>query len=115
MILYFYTPLRALVLSVLLQVLCLIFLGSLLYFGETVIHKGVGVILTLFFIFLDLFLYNLNLKSLYKFSPVTLSRLSIYNFSTVKYGIHMAGGIAFLIGSSLAIIGIIMGVNRKYV
>lgn len=115
MILYFYTPVRALILSNLLQVQCLIFLGNILYLGEVVMHKGVGAILALFFIFLDLFLYNLNLKNLYKFSPVTLSRLSIYNFSTVKYGIHMTGGLAFLIGSSLAMIMIIIGVNKKYV
>ena len=76
-ILSHFSPLEALVLSVFLEWLCFSLIGFTVYLGNLAEGRIVGTLMGTFWAFYDLIIYNMLSHSYYRFSPVSLARLSL--------------------------------------
>ncbi|MCM1499556.1 MAG: hypothetical protein NC124_13910 [Clostridium sp.] len=94
-IIHLHTPIEAFACSILLQFLCLSWLGMLMYFVNTLTQKAVGTYIALAFVFLDVMLANTSLERFYRYSPVTLAQLSNYSMAVMKYGIDFIYAVKF--------------------
>lgn len=94
-----FAPIMATALSFILQVLCISWMGLLLYVVNRQTRSVAGFYLAVAFVFLDTMLFNTFLESFYPLSPVSLVRLGNYSKAMLQYGVTLEGGISFyLIG-----------------
>lgn len=84
-----YNAMPAIINSFLLEWVCFIWLGLCMYFMNSISKKGLGILIDGLFIFLDAMIYNSWTPQAYRFSPVTLSQLSVYTKGNLYYGISL--------------------------
>lgn len=94
-VIHLYTPTEAFVYSVVLQFLCLSWLGMFMYFVNTVTRKAAGAYAALAFVLLDVMLTNTSQERFFRYSPITLAQLSNYSTAAVKYGIDLVYAVKF--------------------
>lgn len=95
MTIHLYNPVKATLYAMLLQFLCLAWLGLLMYMVNLLVQKSIGMYLALAFIFLDVMLSNTSMERYFKFSPVTMVQLSNYSVATLRYGITIRYALLF--------------------
>ncbi len=89
--------------ALLLETLCIAFVGLSVYVGNRAFQKPVGLWLGSGLVMLDLTVYNMLGDQFYVISPVSLPRLSIYAFN-----IHMPWNSSFAYGYLFLLSGIII-------
>lgn len=99
-----YTPVDALILSLLLEWACILWLGLLIYFGNKVTNKPFGTMTGIFFTLLDICIANDWMDFAYKGSPVSLAQLETYSGYALKWGIDLNYGIRFFAISILLLL-----------
>ncbi len=67
-----YTPLQATIYGLLLEALCILWLGMIVYIGNAYIKHKVGMILAFFYLFMDVTIFNAMPRSVYRWSPLSL-------------------------------------------
>ena len=90
-----YMPVNALLLSLVLEWACVLWLGLLIYFGNKVTNKPLGTRAGIFFTLLDICIENDWMDFAYKVSPVSLAQLETYSGYALKWGIDLNYGIHF--------------------
>lgn len=90
-----YTPVQAVADSFGLQILCLGWLGLLMYFFNSKTKTMSGLYVAMIFVFLDIMLSNTFMEKLYPFSPVTLVQLRSYSIDYLKYGVTTGKSLVF--------------------
>ncbi|MDE7022272.1 MAG: hypothetical protein K2P23_15420, partial [Lachnospiraceae bacterium] len=85
-----YEPAYALVISILLEFSCILFIGLLIYFGNKITAKSAGTFAGALIAVLDICVSNDWLDWAYGFSPVSLTQLELYNGFAPKWGINLA-------------------------
>lgn len=94
-IMHLNTPLMAFLKSVVLQFLCLCWIGMMIYVINLLIRKSVGNYFAIAIILLDTMLSNTSNEQLFRFSPITLVQLSNYSVGYAKYGISYSNSVLF--------------------
>lgn len=85
-IIYGYTPIQAMLLSILLEILCFVFLGLIMLLTNVLLKKSkAGLYVALCFAFADFFVYNDIGDKAVRFSPISMTRLSILDSSHTSY------------------------------
>ena len=91
-----FPPMKASLYAVLLEWLCISFLGVLMYILNDITGKKIGGIAAAGCIFLDLWLYNANVLWLSRYSPVTMAQLRYYNGDYARYGLTLSYAFGYL-------------------
>lgn len=99
-----YAPANVLLISILLEWACVVWLGLLIYFGNKITGKSLGTIVGIFFTLLDICIANDWLDSAYRFSPVSLAQINRYSGYALKYKINLAYGVRFFVFGILVLI-----------
>lgn len=92
-----YTPVNALLVSLLLEFGCILWIGLLIYFGNQMTNKSVGTILGMFFTVLDICIANDWIDFAYGFSPASLAQIETYSGYALKYHIDVIYGVRFFV------------------
>lgn len=109
-----YMPVNALLLSLLLEWTCILWLGLLIYFGNKVTNKPLGTMAGIFFTLLDICIANDWMDFAYKGSPVSLAQLETYSGYALKWGIDLNYGIHFFaIGIVLLLVMCLISNNEN--
>ncbi len=106
-----YEAKEALLLSMILEWVCMIWVTLCAHLFSSFVKKGVGILVAGLFIFLDTMIYNSWAPWVYRFSPVTLAELSYYTKSNMAYGINFKYSIGFFI---ISICGFILLIIYGY-
>lgn len=99
-----YAPVNVLLISILLEWACVVWLGLLIYLGNKMTGKSLGTIAGIFFTLLDICIANDWLDSAYHFSPVSLAQINRYSGYALKYKINLAYGVRFFVFGILVLI-----------
>lgn len=91
-------PKAAFWVSILLEWLCLSWLGMLVYLMHALIRKGSGLIAAGLLIFADIMIYNDGSPWMYGYSPVTMSHIGVYFRENVRNGVVLSHALEFYIG-----------------
>lgn len=94
-ILHMNSPVAAFAKSVVLQFLCLCWLGLMIYTVNFFTKKYFGNYLAIALILLDTLLANTSNERFYRFSPITLVQLGNYSMGSAKYGICFGNSVIF--------------------
>lgn len=98
-----YTPLLALVISVILEFCSVLWLGLVIYWGNKITGKGVGTVIGIILSVLDVCIANDWMGYAYKFSPMSLSQLELYYGYAAKWGLNLGYTFRFF---SITLIGL---------
>lgn len=103
-------PAEALVLSGILEWLCFSLMGLIVYFGNSIDGKATGTLMSAFFAFYDLIIYNMLGNRYYKISPVSLARLSLVYEGA---GITLDYALLALMAAGVAAVGLCYLIERR--
>lgn len=98
-----YTPLLALVISIILEFCSVLWLGLVIYWGNKITGKGVGTVIGIILSVLDVCIANDWMGYAYKFSPMSLSQLELYYGYAAKWGLNLGYTFRFF---SITLIGL---------
>ena len=87
-IFYNHTALEAMGLSMLLTWLAVVFIGLLMYALNTLVHKAAGSMVACGTIVLNYFIYNFLPSSIYAYSPMSLSNLSLLDSGLITVNLN---------------------------
>ena len=90
-----FTAGKACVLAIFLEILCIVWIGLLMYFVNDLLGKKTGMILAFIYMFLDAMISNVMSAGVYRFSPIVLSQLSYYNGDMARNGVTMKYALCF--------------------
>ena len=107
-----YMPIEATAKTIFLCTLLLWFIGMLVFALNYLLKNQVGVLLAAMIIFGDLAIYNFFSDSLYRFSPVSLMKLSVIT-GVNQWNPTFLYATSVLIGGSLILMAIVM-VSAKF-
>lgn len=109
-----FTPIKATLISFILELLCFLWIGFLIYLLNLLTNKAIGVIVSGIFVLLDIMIYNSWVDSAYIISPVTLAELSTFTKVNIKYGLTLPYAFTFFItGIILFIVASFIIIRRK--
>lgn len=112
-ILSHYSPMNAVVVSILLEWACIVWIGLLIYFGNKITNKSMGVIAGAFMTLLDVCVANDWVDWAYGFSPVSLAQVETYSGYALKYGIDLNYGVKFFVVGIILLIALCILSNDK--
>lgn len=92
-----YAPVDALLISILLEWACIVWIGLLIYFGNKMTGRSFGTIAGVLFTLLDICIANDWLDSAYGFSPASLAQINLYSGYAMKYGINLGYSVRFFV------------------
>lgn len=107
-----YTPVKAVVISIILEWICFIWIGLFIYVGNKVTGKYVGTLGGIFFTLLDVCIKNDWLEWAYGFSPISLAQISTYSGYALKYRINSTYGICFFVLGNLFLAFVTVKINE---
>ncbi len=90
-----YTPVYALFISMILELLCIICVGLIVYLGNKLSGRSVGTFLGAMVSVLDICISNDWLAWAYRFSPSSLAQLELFNGYAVKWGVNLVYSLRF--------------------
>lgn len=99
-----FSPLAALGLSIALETLCVFLLGLLVYLGNRLFRRPVGLWASGALVMLDITIYNILTSSWYRYSPLGLARLGMYQSLPFSDGFRYFALTSFVIIASLILI-----------
>lgn len=108
-----YTPVQAMIYSMCLEALCILWLGMLVYIGNAFVRHRAGVFLAFGYLFLDVVAYNAMPRSVYRFSPLSLCQLGYFDGDFAREGLSMAYAGGFFCGSILLFAIVIMFIENQ--
>lgn len=92
-----YDAIPALVLSLVLEFACVLWLGLLTYALNKMTNRPVGTMAAAFMVLLDICIANDWMNWAYRFSPITLAQIRTYTGYNLQYHIDLAYGISFFV------------------
>lgn len=92
-----YSAVFALFISLLLEFLCISWIGLLVYLLNKFTGKAVGTCAAAFFVLLDICISNDWMNWANRFSPITLAQINRYSGLNLKYQITLKYGILFFV------------------
>lgn len=108
-----YEPAYALVISILLEFSCILCIGLIIYFGNKMTDKSVGTFIGALIAVLDICVSNDWLDWAYGFSPVSLTRLELFNGFAPKWGINLAYAEKFFMIAIVSLSVLCVAANYK--
>lgn len=99
-----FSPLAALSLSMALETLCVFLLGLLVYLGNRLFRRPVGLWTSGALVMLDITIYNILSSRWYRYSPLGMARLSMYQSMSLSYSLRFFALTAAIIIASLILI-----------
>ena len=108
-----YSPERAMLLSVLLEWACFVWLGLLIYLLNRHIRKMSGIFAAAVFVLLDLTIANELTPSAYHLSPITLAQLSAFSGMNARHGITLAYAVKFFAFGIAILIAVNLILSRR--
>ncbi len=90
-----YAPTEATVYSMLLEALCIWWLGMVIYMGNAYIRHRAGVLIGFIYLFLDVMAYNVMPRSVYRFSPLSLCQLGYFDGDFAREGVSLTYATGF--------------------
>lgn len=108
-----YEPVDALFISILLEFLCILCIGLIIYFGNKMTGKSAGTVIGALIAVLDICVSNDWLDWAYGFSPVSLTQLELFNGYASKWGINLAYAEKFFLISILSLSALCVASNYK--
>lgn len=105
-------PKAAFWMSILLEWLCLSWLGMLIYLMNALFRKGSGLIAAGLLIFADIMIYNDGRPWMYGYSPVTMSHIGVYFRENIRNGVVLSHALRFYIGG-IALMMVCMLLKRE--
>lgn len=108
-----YSPMSALMVSILLEWACIVWIGLFIYFGNKITNKSLGIIVGAFITLLDVCVANDWVDWAYGFSPVSLAQIKTYSGYALKYGIDLSYGVKFFIVGIVLLIMLCILSNEK--
>lgn len=90
-----FTPAKATVYSFLLEVACILWLGCVIYTGNLLLKHKMGVLIAVVYLFLDAVIANTLPRSIYQYSPLSLSQLANYNGDLEREGVTFLYAVLF--------------------
>ena len=108
---YQYTPLEAMVYSLLLEMGCILFIGLVVYIGNDFLKHRMGVLLAFVYLFLDVMIFNVMPRDVYRLSPLSVCQLGYFNGDMARVGITLEyawiffGGSIFLFCAIILLVG----------
>ena len=100
------TPRRALLIGLLLEWGCAGGLGLVVYWGNRLSGKPLGLWIAAGFVMLDTTIYNILPARLQRYSPLSLARLSVYKNRLITFSYGYGG--CFLVGMALALSAVLL-------
>ena len=98
-----FSPLRALACSCALETLCVFLLGLIVYLGNRLSRRPVGLWCAGALVVLDITIYNIFYDSWSRYSPLGLARLGLYQSTTLAHGFSF-----FFISSAIVVILLVL-------
>ena len=92
-----YRPLNAIILSFLLEYFGFVWIGLIVLFINKLTQKAVGTVVGAVLILMDICIENDWVGWAYKFSPISLARISTYSGYALKYHINLNYGTTFFL------------------
>lgn len=109
-----YEPVSAMLSTFLLTWGCYFFLGLLIYFCNLHIKGGSGIILSGILVFLDVMIYNSWTPGAYRFSPLTLVKLTTYTNYHKHFGLSLTyAAVFFLSGITVMCLIIVLMAGKR--
>ncbi len=108
-----YQPMGALVLSLILEWACIVWIGLLIYFFNKLTEHPAGTFIGAFFVLLDICIANDWMNWANRFSPVTLAQLTAYTGYNLQYHITLLYGVLFFATGIVGMICLCVLVNEK--
>lgn len=108
-----YTPVNAVFLSLLLEWMCMIWIGLLIYFGNKMTNKSFGTIAGAFFTLLDVCIANDWTDWAYRISPISLAQMKTYSGYALKYDIDLIYGVKFFVFGIIMLLFLCLFANYK--
>ena len=102
-----FTPIRATVYSILLEIVCILWLGCVVYTGNLLLKHKMGVLIAVIYLFLDTVIANTLPRRIYQYSPLSLSQLANYNGDLEREGVTLSYAVLFFGFSFLLFIVVI--------
>ena len=90
-----FTPAKATVYSFLLEVACILWLGCVIYTGNLLLKHKMGVLIAVVYLFLGAVIANTLPRSIYQYSPLSLSQLANYNGDLEREGVTFLYAVLF--------------------
>lgn len=92
-----YKPANAVVISIVLEYACFVWIGLLVLFINKVAKKAIGTVVGAALVLLDICIENDWVEWAYKFSPISLARISTYSGFALKFHVNLSYGTTFFI------------------
>lgn len=109
-----YSPLQATCYALVLEALCVLWLGMVVYIGNACIYDKIGVLLAFLYLFLDVMAYNVMPRSVYQFSPLSLCQLGYFDGDFARDGASLSYAFCFFIISIVIFAAVILlAENRR--
>ena len=108
-----YTPINALLISLILEWACIFLIGLLIYFGNKITNKSLGTVIAVFFTLLDVCIANDWMDFAYGFSPISLAQIKTYSGYALKYQINLQYGVKFFVVGIISLIFLCLFSNYK--
>lgn len=109
-----YTPIRATIYSILLECGCILWIGLAIYIGNEFLKHYMGIIIAFAYLFLDVMIYNVMSRNVYRYSPLSICQLGYFNGDMRRVGITLSYAVKFFsISIGCFILFILVAGNRK--
>lgn len=109
-----FTPLQATVYSLLLEMGCVAWIGLVVYVGNDFLRHHMGIIFAFVYLFLDVMIYNVMSRAMYRYSPLSICQLGYFDGDMRRAGITLAYAVKFFCVSISGFTLFILGAgNRK--
>lgn len=99
-----FSPLTALACSMALETLCIFLLGLIVYLGNRLFKRPVGLWASGALVMLDISIFNIFSSNWYRYSPLGLARLGKYQSMTLSYGFRFFALTSVIIMAGLILI-----------
>jgi len=108
-----FSPAKATIISFLLELLCVIWLGLVIYILNFISRKPIGTAVGAFFVLLDAVISNSFSAKTFLISPVTLTQLKSLSGNNAQYGLTLNYSIWFFMITISILIGICLMLGKK--
>ncbi len=111
--LFQYEPGEAMVYSLFLEICCIIWIGLVICIGNEILKRHMGVVIAFGYLFLDVTIYNVMSRDVFRMSPLSLSQLSYFDGDMARAGVTLAYAVRFFLVSFLVFMAVILIVGNR--
>ena len=109
-----FKPLQATIYSLLLEIGCVAWIGLIVYMGNDFLRHHVGIMIAFVYLFLDVMIYNVMPRDLYRYSPLSICQLGYFDGDMRRVGITLSYAVKFFsISIGCFVLFILVAGNRQ--